>query len=92
MIDISQIINPFPFYLDLFSFQNHRQDFSKTGGLVVSMLLVFSVFCVLFFGELTFRKVKPSRLSHCFVFNFPLLLMSRKETDFGLSFILSSFG
>jgi hypothetical protein len=35
----------------LFSFQNHRQDFSKTCGLVVSMLLVFSVFCVLFFFD-----------------------------------------
>ena len=41
----------FPFYLDLFSFQNHGQDFSKTWGLVVSMLLVFSVFCVLFFFD-----------------------------------------
>jgi hypothetical protein len=34
-------------------------------------------------GELTFRKEKPSRLSHSFVFNNPLLLMSRKQTDFG---------
>jgi hypothetical protein len=54
-VDISQIINPFPFYVDLFSFQNHWQDFNQTWVLVVSLLLVFSVFCVLFF------------LDHCIV-------------------------
>jgi len=50
-VDISQIINPFYFYVNFFSFQNHRQDFNQTWVLMGSLLLVFSVFCVLFFFD-----------------------------------------
>lgn len=50
-VDISQIINSFHFYAFFFSFQNHGQDFNQTWVLVGSLLLVFSVFCVLFFFD-----------------------------------------
>lgn len=50
-VDISQIINSFHFYAFSSSFQNHGQDFNQTWVLVGSLLLVFSVFCVLFFFD-----------------------------------------
>ena len=78
MVDISQIINPFPFYVDLFSFQNHRQDFSKTWGLVVSMLLVLSVFCVLFFFD------------HCMVLQCGLCLWIVHSVAFSVLFLLTT--
>jgi hypothetical protein len=53
---------------------------SKISAVDISQIINPFHFYAYFFS-LTFRKVKPSRLSHSFVFNFPLLLMSRKETD-----------